>query len=124
MLQKTQHIPSKHVICYARTFFQQRFILYSASLIRPPPSPSSTLHRASSSYPPYSLPSWPILLFYATTPVPLYTQYAYILQLVVKHRVPCLPLSITLVERTTTTPFGGMNVIMASEPVVACTSWQ
>lgn len=81
-----------------------RFILF---ILSPWYAPlSSALHRAFSSHPPTPIPPFfrSPFFFFTRPPSPLYTRYAYILQLVVKHRDPCL--SFPFAKWATTTPFG------------------
>lgn len=89
-LRKTQHIiPSIHAtLCAYLLSVTLRLILYSVPLIR---LPSFALHRAF----PFRSPIPTALFFhrgpfsfFTRPPSPLYTRYAYILQLVVKHRAP------------------------------------
>lgn len=116
-LRKTQHIiPSTYT---ARIFFQQPYV--SSFLFCPLDTPllSSALHRAFSSRPPI-LPSWPVLLFYATTLTIIYTVCIYFTARRKTSR-PCLPLF--PLRRLPPSHSLDRNVITASEPVVACTGW-
>lgn len=78
-------------------------------LFGPLDTPPSPIFHASSGFPFSPIYTHPILrgsyFFFTRPPSPLYTRYAYILQLVVKHRVPSLPPPSPR-GRATATPFG------------------
>lgn len=101
----SQHIIS-YALYYARISFQQPYV--SSFILSPWCTPPPHLLRFIE----LSLLTIPILFFhrgpfffFTRPPLPLYTHYAYILQLVVKHRASTC-LSFPFAEWVTTTPFG------------------
>lgn len=105
MLRKTQHSVHTCRAMRVRSFSNLTFHSLFCLLDTLSPPPSSALHRVSSSRPLVSTLFFhrDPFFFFTQPRSPLYTRYAYILQLVVKHRAPCMPL-FPPAERATTIP--------------------